>query len=513
METQDDIILELQHFSKSFGTNRVLSDVSLQLHKGTVMCLMGENGAGKSTMMRCLFGILEPDSGKLIFQGKQVKFNGPKDALERGVSMVHQELNQCLDLSVMDNIWLGRFPKHFGVVNRQAMYINTLALFKRLGMNIDPKAVLRGMPVAQRQMIEIAKAVSYDAKVIILDEPTSSLSDKEVNKLFEIIRALKKKGVSFIYISHKMDEVFQIADYASVLRDGHMILVKKVYKEDGTKNVTMDELVKGIVGRPLTQRFPKVENVPTGVLLQVKGLSTNYGRKLEDVTFEAHAGEVLGIYGLIGAGRTELLESLFGSRKISRGRIYYKGHSVLFKSPEEAMQHGFAMITEERKLTGIFPLASIEFNTCIANMKHYKRGVVLSNTMMENSTRKEVKNLNTKVESIKLPISSLSGGNQQKVIFGRWMERNPDICLFDEPTRGIDVGAKYEIYQLILRMAKEGRTILMVSSEMPEVIGISNRIMVMSNGRVAGILDGEKVRAMGDNEAQQTLLNLSAKYL
>lgn len=459
----NDNLLEIKNLSKSFGKNKVLSGINITLKKGSVLGLMGENGAGKSTMMKCLFGIYEQDEGQFFLDGKPIDFKSPKEALENGVSMVHQELNQCLDRTVMDNLFLGRYPKKFGVVDEKRMFRESSRLFSSLKMNVNPNVIMRTMSVSQRQMVEIAKAVSYNAKIIVLDEPTSSLTEPEINKLFAIVRDLRAKGVSFVYISHKMDEIFQICDEVSVLRDGNMVYQKT------TLDAKMDELISAMVGRSLDKRFPDVDNTPGEDYLEIKNLSTKYSPQLEDISFTVKKGEIFGLYGLVGAGRSELLESIFGVRTISKGEIILNGRSVRFSSPKDAMAYNFAMVTEERKLNGMFGKDTIEFNTCITNLEQYKKFGILSSRKMRDAANREIKKMHTKCVSADELITSLSGGNQQKVIIGKWLEREPDILLLDEPTRGIDVGAKYEIYQLIIQMAKEGKTIIVVSSEMPEI--------------------------------------------
>ena len=496
----DNVILEIKNLSKSFAKNKVLDGINLTLKKGSVLGLMGENGAGKSTMMKCLFGIYAKDEGQFIFDGKITNFKSPKEALENGVAMVHQELNQCLDRTVTDNLFLERYPTRAGIIDEAKMLKDANKLFASLNMNVNPSTVMRTMSVSQRQMVEIAKAVSYDAKVIVLDEPTSSLTEREVQKLFSIVNDLKKKGVSFVYISHKMDEIFEICDEVSVLRDGKLIMTKP------TKETNMNELIAAMVGRSLDKRFPDVDNTPGEDYLEIDDLSTKYEPQLENVSFKVKKGEIFGLYGLVGAGRSELLESIFGIRTIASGSIRVNGKKMRFKSSKDAMEHDFALVTEERKLNGMFGKDTIKFNTVITNLNSYKTNGMLNNILMEEAANRQIKQMKTKCVSCEELITALSGGNQQKVIIGKWMERQPDIFLLDEPTRGIDVGAKYEIYQLIIQMAKQGKTILVVSSEMPEILGITNRIAVMSNHRLAGIVNTNETN-------QEELLRLSAKYL
>lgn len=494
-------VLSIRGMCKSFGRNRVLDHINLDVKEGSIMGLMGENGAGKSTMMKCLFGTYQKDEGTIFFDGKEVNFFGPKDALENGVAMVHQELNQCLERSVVDNLFLGRYPTNsLGVVDETRMKNEAAELFRKLNMTVNLTAPMKNMSVSARQMVEIAKAISYNAKLIVLDEPTSSLTVREVAKLFEMMRNLKAQGISLIYISHKMDEIFEICDEVSVLRDGKMVTTKK------TDETNMNELIAAMVGRTLDNRFPPVDNTPGDVVLSVQHLSTKFAPNLKDISFDVREGEIFGLYGLVGAGRSELLETMFGVRTRAAGRMYYKNRLMNFTSSKDAMDHGFAMITEERKVTGLFLEGDLTFNTTITNLSHYMSGIALSNDKMVKATASELNIMHTKCMGPSDAITSLSGGNQQKVVFGRWLERDPAVFLMDEPTRGIDVGAKYEIYELIIKMAKMGKAIIVVSSEMPEILGITNRIGVMSNGRLAGIVNTDETN-------QEELLRLSAKYL
>lgn len=500
-ESQQDIVLSIKGMSKTFGRNRVLDHINLDLRRGSIMGLMGENGAGKSTMMKCLFGTYQKDEGTITLDGREISFSGPKDALENGIAMVHQELNQCLERNVVDNLFLGRYPVNkMGVVDEARMRKEANDLFRRLGMTVNLTQPMRTMSVSQRQMVEIAKAISYNAKVIVLDEPTSSLMAQEVEKLFQMMRKLREQGISLIYISHKMDEIFEICDEVSVLRDGNLVMTKS------TSETNMNELISAMVGRSLDNRFPPVDNVPDEPILKIQNLSTKFDPHLQDITFDVRRGEIFGLYGLVGAGRTELLETIFGIRTRAAGRVYFRDHLMNFSNARDAMDHGFALITEERKANGLFLKGDLTFNTTIANLEQYKNGPALSNDKMVRATNREIKTMNTKCMGPDDLISSLSGGNQQKVIFGKWLERYPQVFLMDEPTRGIDVGAKYEIYELIIDMAKKGTTVIVVSSEMPEILGITNRIGVMSNGRLSGIVDTKSTD-------QEELLRLSAKYL
>ena len=500
-DKKDDVILSICGMSKSFGRNRVLDHIDLDVRRGTVMGLMGENGAGKSTMMKCLFGTYQRDEGEIFLGGRKVNFSGPKDALENGIAMVHQELNQCLDRNVVDNLFLGRYPKaSMGIVDEGRMKKEASELFRQLGMTVDLSRPMRAMSVSQRQMCEIAKAISYNSEVIVLDEPTSSLTVQEVDRLFEMVRMLKERGISLIYISHKMDEIFEICDEISVLRDGKLVMTKEAAETD------MDDLIAAMVGRSLDNRFPPVDNVPGKAVLSVRHLSTKFEPRLQDITFDVREGEIFGLYGLVGAGRTELLETMFGVRTRAAGHVYLDGRLMDFTSAREAMEHGFALITEERKANGLFLKGDLTFNTTIANLRQYRLRGALSQPRMVKATANEIKVMRTKCMGPADMVASLSGGNQQKVIFGKWLERRPRVFMMDEPTRGIDVGVKYEIYELIIRMAKQGKTVIVVSSEMPEILGITNRIGVMSNGRLSGIVETKET-------SQEELLRLSAKYL
>ena len=500
-DDKNKYILSIHGMSKSFGRNKVLNHIDLNVKPGSIMGLMGENGAGKSTMMKCLFGTYQKDEGTIVLDGKEVNFSGPKDALENGVAMVHQELNQCLERNVIDNLFLGRYPKNsLGVVDEGRMKKEASDLFRKLGITVNLTQPMKKMSVSKRQMCEIAKAISYNSKVIVLDEPTSSLTAPEVAKLFKMMRQLKDQGISLIYISHKMDEIFEICDQISVLRDGSLVMTKD------SKDTNMNELISAMVGRSLDNRFPPVDNTQGETILSVQNLSTKYAPKLQNISFDVKKGEIFGLYGLVGAGRTELLETIFGMRTRAAGNVIYDGKMMNFASPKDAMNHGFALITEERKANGLFLKADITFNTTIANMNHYKSGLALSHDDMVRATAEEIKVMHTKCMGPDDMIANLSGGNQQKVIFGKWLERSPNIFMMDDPTRGIDVGAKYEIYELIINMAKQGKTIIVVSSEMPEILGITNRIGVMSNGHLAGIVNTKETN-------QEELLKLSAKYL
>lgn len=501
MTTAGPFLLEMTGISKAFPGVKALDAVDLRVRPGTVHALMGENGAGKSTLMKCLFGIYHADAGEVRLDGQRVRFTEAKQALDHGVSMVHQELNQVRQRDVMENIWLGRFPMKYGLVDHQAMYTETLRIFRELDIDIDPREKLLRLSVSQKQMVEIAKAVSYNAKVIVMDEPTSSLTEKEVEHLFRIIRVLREKGCGIIYISHKMEEILRIADEVTIMRDGRWIVTRPA------QELTTDEIIRLMVGRDLSHRFPPKVNAPGEVILQAQGLTAVHQPSLRDVSFDLRKGEILGVAGLVGSKRTDLVEALFGIRHLKEGQILLHGRPVRAESPEAAMAHGFALVTEERRATGIFPMLSISFNALMANLKQYvTRTGLLDERKSATDTQWVIESLRVKTPSHKTPIASLSGGNQQKVILGRWLLTRPEILLLDEPTRGIDVGAKYELYQLMINLAAEGKGIVMVSSEMPELLGITDRILVMSGGRVAGILNTREA-------TQEEILRLAAKYL
>ncbi len=498
---QSEWLLEMIDVSKSFPGVKALDNVNLRVRPHSVHALMGENGAGKSTLLKCLFGIYEKDQGKIFFKGQEINFTSSKEALENGVSMVHQELNLVLQRTVMDNMWLGRYPTKGLFVDHGKMYQDTKHIFEELDIDIDPRVKVGTLSVSQMQMIEIAKAFSYDAKIVIMDEPTSSLTEKEVNHLFKIINKLKEKGCGIVYISHKMEEIFQLCDEITILRDGQWVATQPL------KGMTMDQIIGMMVGRELTQRFPEKTNQPKEVILEVEHLTAKNQPSIKDVTFNLHKGEILGIAGLVGAKRTDIVETLFGIRDRSEGTIKLHGKEVANHNAHEAIQNGFALVTEERRSTGIYSRLDIAFNSLIANMDNYKGSMgLLSDNKMKSDTQWVIDSMRVKTPTQQTQIGSLSGGNQQKVIIGRWLLTQPEILMLDEPTRGIDVGAKFEIYQLILELAKKDRGIVIISSEMPELLGITDRIMVMSNGRVAGIVNTKETD-------QSEILRLASLYL
>ena len=491
----------MENISKSFPGVVALDRVSLTLKRGTTHALMGENGAGKSTLMKCLFGVYERDSGEIYLDGEAVDFKNSKDALTHGVAMVHQELNQALKLTVAENMWLGRFPKltkYLPFIKEGEMIRRTREVFNSLGIDVDPEMKMERMSVSQRQMVEIAKAVSYNAKVIVFDEPTSSLNSEEAQRLFEIIAKLKRDGCGIIYISHKMEEILRISDEVTVMRDGKYIATRDA------ASITTDEIIRLMVGRELGERYPERTTEIGGTLFEAVGITAEYS-SLSDVSFTLRRGEILGISGLDGAGRTELLENIFGTATRRSGKLYLEGKEIYNRNPTESIKNGFAFVTEERRSAGIFGILGIRENTVISSIKKFKRGPLLSKKKMSAVTREYIKKLNVKTPNEDTKIRSLSGGNQQKVIFARWLLCEPTVLLLDEPTRGIDVGAKYEIYELIRELAANGRGVILVSSEMPELLGLCDRIMVLSGGKLSGIVTPDA--------SQEEIMSLATKYV
>jgi len=478
-----EFLLQVEGVRKEFPGVVALDDVSFRLKRGTVHALMGENGAGKSTLMKIIAGIYRPDSGSFHLRGKDIQLVSPLDALENGIAMIHQELNLMPFMTVAENIWIRREPKTMiGFVDHAELRRKTALLFDKLNINIDPEIEVRDLSVANRQMVEIAKAVSYESDVLIMDEPTSALTEKEVTHLFEIIRGLKAQGKGIVYITHKMNELFEIADEVSVFRDGRYI---------GTHpaaDVTRDDIIRMMVGREITQMFPK-EEVPIGdVRLSVRDLSLK--GIFHDVSFDLRAGEILGVAGLVGSGRSNVAETIFGVTPATSGEIWINGQKAVIEQPGTAMKRGMAFLTEDRKETGCFLILDVLENMQIAilNQGFVKAGFVAEAEVtrkcdqMKDALRVKTPDMHERVEN-------LSGGNQQKVLIGRWLLTHPKILILDEPTRGIDVGAKAEIHKLITRLAGEGVAVMMISSEMPEILGMSDRIMVMHEGRVTGFLD------------------------
>ncbi len=478
-----EYILEVENVRKEFPGVVALDNVEFRLKRGTVHALMGENGAGKSTLMKIVAGIYTPDSGSFKLRGVDIRLNGPLDALENGIAMIHQELNLMGPMTIAENIWIRREPKsRWGLIDHGKMREQTAALFKRLNIDLDPEIEVGSLSVANRQMVEIAKAVSYESDVLIMDEPTSALTERVVDHLFKIIRALKSEGKGIIYITHKMNELFEIADEVSIFRDGKFIATKH------SSEVTRDDIIRMMVGREITQMFPK-ETVPIGnVKLSVKNLCLK--GVFHDVSFDVREGEILGIAGLVGSGRSNIAETIFGVTPATSGTIEIDGSLVNMSSPAIAMKNGMAFLTEDRKDTGCFLLLDIQDNTQMAVLqnKYVKNGFVQQAQLSKDSEEMAQK-LRVRTPDMSEPIINLSGGNQQKVLIARWLLTQPRILILDEPTRGIDVGAKAEIHRLVSQLAGQGVAVIMISSEMPEVLGMSDRIMVVHEGRVTGFLD------------------------
>lgn len=493
-------ILEMRNINKEFPGVKALDDVSFLLKEGEVHALMGENGAGKSTLMKCLFGIYKQDSGTIIHKGKEVELKSSLDALNSGISMIHQELQPEPYLTVMENLWLGRLPKKGMIVDYKKMYEDTVEVLNELNLHIDPKAQVKTLSLSLIQCIEIAKAVSHQADVIIMDEPTSSLSENEIEYLFSIIRELKKRHISIIYISHKMEEIREISDTVSVMRDGKMI---------GTwpaNEISNDEIITKMVGREMTEYFPEKTNVPGEVCLKIEDYTSIHKNSFQHVSFELHRGEILGVAGLIGAQRTELMESIFGIRSHLSGNIYLDGAKIEIRNPQDAIKRKIALLTEDRKQSGIFPILSVGENIYIRQYDKLKKHGCISYTRCEETAKKGIEEFQIKTPDSRTPIGSLSGGNQQKTLLARWLLTDPDILILDEPTRGIDVGAKYEIYVIISQLASQGKGIIMISSELNELLGLADRIMVMCEGRKTGEVSRKDFK-------EETIMKLATQFL
>ncbi|MCI9252338.1 MAG: sugar ABC transporter ATP-binding protein [Lachnospiraceae bacterium] len=483
--------LELKGVCKSFPGVKALDNVQLSLRPGTVHALMGENGAGKSTLMKCLFGIYKMDAGEIILDGKKIEIGNPDEAMKYGIAMVHQELQPVPARSVGENLYLGRFPvKKYGplqVIDHKAMYAETEKWLQEVKMDFDPKALLGTLSVGQMQSVEIAKAVSQQAKVVIFDEPTSSLSDNEVEALFRIMNDLRDKGVTMVYISHKMDEIKRIADDITIMRDGTYV---------GTwlaDDMSTDDIIAKMVGRELTNVYPPRENEPGEVIMEVKDLCSIHEKSFQHINFTLRKGEILGFGGLVGAQRTELMEGIFGIRGVETGEILINGSPVKIKHPKDAMKAGIGLITEDRRGNGIFGCLSIKDNVGVSIYNKYlKAGFVLDHKKIDGIVDENIQKLRIKTPSMKEHIANLSGGNQQKVIVSRWLANDPDVLIMDEPTRGIDVGAKHEIYEIMNELAKQGKAIIMISSEMAELLGMSDRVYVMCNGKITGEITEEQ---------------------
>lgn len=477
----DDVLFSMTGIEKSFGPVHVLKGAKLEVKKGEIHAFMGENGAGKSTLMNILAGLLEKDAGKIVFDGEEIPKMTPKKAAELGIGFVHQELNLAEDLTVAENIFIGRLPyknEFLGLVNFKKLHEETTYWLNMLGVNVQPTDLVSSLSTANKQLVEIAKTLSLNARVIIFDEPTTSLSDKDVEVLFIIIRRLKEKGFSSIYISHRMKEVFELGERITIMRDGEYIAT------DDVKNLTEDEIITMLVGREVSDLYPKAEKEIGEVSFEVEDLSDKKG-KVEKVSFHAKKGEVVGFSGLVGSGRTETMRLLFGADKMKSGVIKINGTPLKMKTPTDAIKHGLSLLTEDRKNQGLALGLSINDNLNIASLNDF----VVNHKKMRLTSDRFIKELNIKVSDIENPVSSLSGGNQQKVVLGKWLNTDNDFYIFDEPTKGIDVGAKSEVYDIISKLAQAGKTILIVSSEIPELLGTCDRIYVFHEGQITGELN------------------------
>ena len=487
------MLLEVEDLRKEFPGVLALDGVSLRVQAGTVHAVMGENGAGKSTLMKIIAGVHPPDGGTLTLRGRPVHLGSPRKALQHGIAMIHQELNLMPSMTVAENVWIGREPlNRLGFVDHAELRRRTAELFLRLGIDTDPLLRVGELSVAERQMIEIAKALSRDADLLIMDEPTSALTEKETRHLFGIIRELKLQGRGVLYITHRLNEVFEVADEISVLRDGRRIGTRPA---SGT---TADELIRWMVGRELTQLFPRGEATAGRVVLSVRGLGLE-GR-FREVSFDLRAGEILGVAGLIGAGRSNLAETLFGLTPATSGTIVIEGREVVIAHPSDAVKQGMAFLTEDRKESGCFPPLDVLSNLTLAALnQRFVRAGFVNHVEAASECERVGASLRLRTPGLDEPVMNLSGGNQQKVLIGRWLLTGPRILILDEPTRGIDVGAKAEIHRLIAELAREGAAVLMISSDLPEVLGMSDRILVMHQGRVTGVLgrdEADQVRVM-----------------
>ena len=489
-------ILELKKINKAFPGVKALTDVDLMLNKGEVLALVGENGAGKSTLMKILSGAYKKDSGSIIFDGNEVEIQSPIHSEELGIAIIYQELNLIQRITVAENIYLGRYPKQNGVIQWNQMYEDSQKLINELGIHIDVHKMLRELSLAEQQLIEIVKAVSINAKVVIMDEPISSLSQNETEILFEIIRKLKDKGTAIIFITHRLDEIYAVCDRMTILRDGCYIGSKAV------KDVTKNEMIEMMIGRKLTNQYPERDTHIGETVLEVKNLSDG-GLRVKNVSFQAHAGEVLGFAGLVGAGRTETMRMIFGADKRVSGEIFIRGREVDICSPRDAIRNGIGFVTENRKEEGLFLRSSIKVNTVMVALKKILKAGLYFDFKKEKAYAEEyVKKLHTATSSVNKRVMFLSGGNQQKVVLAKWLLSDADIIILDEPTRGIDVGAKREIYEIINELVAEQKVVIVVSSDMEEVIGICDRIIVMHEGVISGEVSKE-------NFTQSTIGQLS----
>lgn len=493
----EKLLLEMKNIHKRFPGVYALQNVNLQLKAGEIHALLGENGAGKSTLIKVLGGIYKADEGEIFINGNKVEINNVFDAQKNGIAIIHQELVLVPHMTVAENIFLGREPKKNGFIDKSKMNADTAELLRTYNMNFTPQTLIVDLSIAQQQMVEIVKAISFNSHILVMDEPTSSISDKEVAFLFKIMKTLTAKGVGIIYISHKMSELWQICDTVSVLRDGQYVGDRVI------KDITRDDLIAMMVGRTLEQYYTRDFIEKSGApILKVEHLSD--GKLVKDASFELHKGEIIGFAGLVGAGRSEAMECIFGLTKKYTGKISIDGKEIHFTSPVQAIEHGISLVPEDRKLDGLYHIQSVKYNSTIEVLGEFIKGIFLNKKTEENIAQKYVDMMKTKTPSLEQLIGHLSGGNQQKVMIGRWLATNPSILILDEPTRGVDVGAKAEIYAIMNELTKQGISVIMISSELPEIINMSDRVYVMANGRTTGCLNHADV-------SQEKIMELAAQ--
>lgn len=491
-------LLDMKQIIKSFNGVEVLHGIDFSLRAGTVHALMGENGAGKSTLMKVLAGVHKCDDGEIWLKGKKTEIQSPRHAQELGIAMIHQELSPVPEMTVAENIFLGREPRKGLFVDYKKMYADTEKLLGEMKVRVSPRAKIGRLKVADQQLIEISKAISLNADIIVMDEPTSAITDQEVEILFKTIADLKKKGTGIIYISHKMDEIFRIADDITVLRDGTYV------NSWEAKDIDNNTLIKNMVGRELNEIFPKIKVPAKDVVMEVRHFTKE--NQFEDISFLVREGEILGIAGLIGAGRTELMNAIFGLEKPDSGEVFFEGKKVEIRRPSDAIRHGIAYVTEDRKNEGLVLEMGVGQNITIASMKTLSSGMFIKRQEEKKTIDDKIRALRIKVHSPRQLVGKLSGGNQQKVVLAKWMMKNPKLLILDEPTRGIDIGAKSEIYKLMGEFVEKGNSIIMISSEMPEAMGMSDRILVLSNGRLSGELSREEF-------VQEDIMKMAVSYI
>lgn len=491
----ENLLLKMTNIHKRFPGVYALKDVNFELRPGEVHALLGENGAGKSTLIKVLGGIYNAEEGEIFINGKKTVISNVFDSHNNGIAIIHQELVLVPYMSVAENIFLGREPMKAGLIDKAKMNADTEELLRTYSMNFGPETLVTNLTIAQQQMVEIVKAISFNSKILVMDEPTSSISDKEVEFLFKIMKTLTAKGVGIIYISHKMSELWQICDRVTVLRDGQYVATNVV------KDISKDELIAQMVGRSLEKYYTRDFIKSDEVVLKVEHLSD--GDMVKDVSFELHKGEILGFAGLVGAGRSETMQAIFGLKKNYSGKVELFGKEEHFTSAEHALKKGLALVPEDRKLDGLYHVQSVKFNLSIEVLGQFIKGIFMNSRKEEEIAQKYVYMMNTKTPSLEQVIGNLSGGNQQKVMIGRWLATSPKVLILDEPTRGVDVGAKAEIYSIMNMLTKQGISIIMISSELPEIINMSDRVYVMSNGKVAGCIEHENV-------SQESIMKLAA---